>query len=67
MSYSSAMIFIFVYAFYDKVLSVSSLHCRLGLLGSQFSYGVDRKISEHSKLGASMTIGSLTGVVLKIR
>ncbi len=42
-------------------------HHRLGLLESQLSYGADRKISEHSNLGASITIGSLTGVMLKIR
>ena len=42
-------------------------HHRLGLLESQLSYGADRKISEHSNLGASITIGSLTGVRLKIR
>lgn len=40
---------------------------KLGLLESQLSYGADRKISEHSNLGASITIGSLNGVVLKIR
>lgn len=40
---------------------------RLGLVESQFSYGVSRKISEHSILGAGMTVGSATGVILKIR
>ena len=40
---------------------------KLGLLESQLSYGVVRKISEHSNIGASITIGSLTGVMLKIR
>lgn len=40
---------------------------KFGVLESQLSYGADRKISQHSNLGASMTISSLSGVVLKIR
>ena len=56
---------------YDATLSYAKLFLffchRLGLLESQLSYGTVRKISEHSNLGASITIGSLTGVMLKIR
>ncbi|XP_028393566.1 dnaJ homolog subfamily C member 11-like [Dendronephthya gigantea] len=40
---------------------------KIGFLGSHLSYGVDQKISEHSYLGASMSIDSMTGVSLKLR
>ncbi|XP_001625184.2 dnaJ homolog subfamily C member 11 isoform X2 [Nematostella vectensis] len=38
-----------------------------GIFGMIFEYGIEKKISQHSQLGASISIGVPTGVTLKIK
>lgn len=40
---------------------------RAGTFGAIFEYGAEKKVSRHSSLGATMSIGVPTGVSLKIR
>ncbi|MCL4128914.1 UNVERIFIED_CONTAM: hypothetical protein GTU68_050335 [Idotea baltica] len=40
---------------------------KVGTFGAIFEYGAEKKVSSHSSLGATMSIGVPTGVTLKIR
>lgn len=40
---------------------------RAGTFGAMVEYGLERKVSEHSSLAVSMTVGVPTGVMLKIK
>ncbi|KAL7648908.1 UNVERIFIED_CONTAM: hypothetical protein RMT77_000842 [Armadillidium vulgare] len=40
---------------------------KAGTFGAILEYGAERKVSRHSSLGATMSIGVPTGVILKIR
>lgn len=40
---------------------------KAGTFGAMVEYGVERKVSEHSSLAMSMTVGVPTGVMLKIK
>ena len=40
---------------------------RVGLLGSVFEYGCDKKISRHSRVAAKVSIGIPAGVTLRVR
>ena len=54
-----------VWAF--TIFNTSHLFFRTGTFGSVLQYGCERKISEHSTLTATMSIGIPTGVVIKIK
>lgn len=43
------------------------LHCRSGFFGTVVEYGAETKISRHSILGATVSIGVPQGVSLKIK
>jgi DnaJ family protein C protein 11 len=43
------------------------LHLRIGTFGAIVEYGVERKISHHSTLGATMVVGLPIGITLRIR
>lgn len=40
---------------------------RVGIFGAIFEYGCNKKITQFSDLGGSITIGSLVGVTLKMK
>lgn len=40
---------------------------RAGTFGAMVEYGLERKVSEHSSLAVSMSVGVPTGVMLKIK
>ena len=40
---------------------------KLGTLGAMVEYGCEAKVSQHSILGAAMSVGTHTGVTLRIK
>ncbi len=40
---------------------------RVGTFGAVCEYGVDRRVTVHSRLGATMSVGFPIGVTLKIK
>ena len=42
-------------------------HLRIGSFGAILEYGVERKITAHSVLGATMVVGVPVGVTLRIK
>ena len=43
------------------------LGVRLTLLGSMLEYGCETRVSKHSILGASMSVGNASGVALRLK
>jgi DnaJ family protein C protein 11 len=41
--------------------------CRAGTFGAVLEYGIEKKITSFSNLGASMSIGYPTGVMVRIK
>lgn len=50
-----------------RPFSVFDMFSRLGMFGAVVDYGCERRVSEHSSLGATMSIGPIVGVTLKIK
>ena len=43
------------------------LFIRLGTFGAMIEYGVERRVSTHSTLGATMVVGIPVGVTLRVK
>ena len=43
------------------------LGVKLGTQGAMFEYGCEARVSQHSILGAAISLGSFTGVTLRIK
>lgn len=57
----------FLYLHFLNYLKRWIFHNRAGTFGAMVEYGLERKVSEHSSLAVSMTVGVPTGVMLKIK